>query len=130
MLKNTSQLKLSYQGNHQSLTLKFKIKTLIKDKSEAYNNFKESGTTADLITYKKLSKKVKKAIHKDESEWIESELQPDTPAKIAWSKNTEILGDSDYFSPKAIDINDETITNLKKIHKVYAKFNLYDRLHR
>ena len=97
---------------------------LIKEKSKAYDNFKHSGSPNDLQPYKNLTKSVKKAIFNDRNTWLESELKPDTPDRLAWKKAREIIGQTENFSPTNININNEQITNPLRISNEFAKYHL------
>ena len=104
--------------------LKPDTKHLINKKADSYRIFKQSGLAEDLNVYEDLTKQVKKAINMDRADWLSDELQENSSSKIAWSKAREIMGKSTSLSPRSILINNDIVTNPKKISEAYADFHL------
>ena len=103
-------------------------KSLIKEKVTALANFKSINQPQDLIGYKRLTKLVQKAVHKDRQTWIKSDLQPGSFSKAAWVHAISILGQAESSSPSSALINGTMTTNPLKIAQAYTNL-LQNKIH-
>lgn len=122
-------IKTIVSNNTSKPFMRKETKDLIKQKNEAYKSYKISGNVDEVNDYKTLTKNVKKAIGKDRTDWPTDELLPQTSTKTAWNKAKEILGTAKCLNPKSIKLNNDVITNPKKISDAYANFH-YQKLQR
>ena len=98
-------------------------KDLIKEKARALSTARASNSADDLSEYKRITKLVQKAVHKDKKAWLESDLGPQKSPRAAWARACLLLGQPSATSPSSVVIANKVETNPAKIAVEYANIH-------